>query len=259
MLNAGPCTVSGTAWLIGMSPHRDVRGTPDGPGRRGGRPEAIDAPDLAVWHGRRVGGRAAVIMSGLPASGKTTTAGRLHGTLGGLLIRSCDVYVDLGISLPIWVRRTRGFTERLDEYARLRDAAYEEMARRLDAGLATGTTPIIVDAVHGEPVKRATVYAACRARGASPLVVWCRCDDAGEIQRRVISRRGRDDEPEHEASDLSVVRHLTGLWRDPTDDPTIPILVYDTLRRRVGGRHGPASRLADRVEAALTLLPPSAR
>ena len=196
--------------------------------------------------------RAVVIMSGLPASGKTTTAARLHAILGGHLIRSCDVYRDLGISLPSWVRRTRGFTESVEEYTLLRDAAYAEMARRLDAGLATGTTPVIVDAVHGEPTKRATLYAACRARRAFPLVVWCRCDDAGEIERRVTSRRGRDDEPEHEASDLSVVRHLTGVWRDPTDAPAIPIIGYDTLSERVTGRYGPGSRLADRVEAALT-------
>ena len=198
-------------------------------------------------------------MCGLPASGKTTTAGRLHASLGGLLIRSCDIYADLGISLPAWVRRTRGFTERLDEYARRRDAAYDEMGRRLDAGLAAGSTPIIVDAVHGEPDKRAAVYAACRTRGASPLVVWCRCDDAGEIERRIASRRGRESEPEHEASDLSVVRHLTGLWRDPTDDATVPILVYDTLTWRIGDRRGPGSPLADRVGAALASFQPPAR
>jgi predicted kinase len=49
-------------------------------------------------------------MCGLPASGKTTTAERSHRRLGGALIRNCDVYQALGISLPDWVRRTRGFT-----------------------------------------------------------------------------------------------------------------------------------------------------
>jgi predicted kinase len=205
----------------------------------------------ALWHRRSVEARLVVLMSGLPAAGKTTTAGRLHAALGGLLIRSCDVYADLGISLPDWVRRTRGFTERVDEYARLRDAAYAEMARRLDAGLAAGTGAIVLDAVHGEPAKRASVYAACRARGASPVVVWCRCDDAAEIERRVASRRGRDGEPEHEASDLSVVRHLTGLWRDPPDDPAVPVIAYDTRGPWVAGRSGPPSPLADRVAAAL--------
>ena len=194
-------------------------------------------------------------MCGLPASGKTTTAGRLHAALGGLLIRSCDVYRDLGISLPDWVRRTSGFTERVEEYACLRDAAYREMERRLEDGLVAGARPIIVDAVHGEPTKRAAVYAACRARGASPLLVWCRCDDAAETARRMEARRGREWEGEHEAADVSVLRHLVGLWRDPTPDAlsttAVPILIYDTLVSQVVDRLGPALPVADRVAAAL--------
>src|SRR5262245_7710823 len=106
-------------------------------------------------------------MCGLPASGKTTTAERLHARLGGVLIRSCDVYQSLGISLPDWVRRTRGFTADVDAYDRVRDAAYAEMGRRLDAVLAAGASLVIVDAVHGEPAKRAAVYAICLARGAT--------------------------------------------------------------------------------------------
>lgn len=189
---------------------------------------------------------------GLPASGKTTTAGRLHAALGGLLIRSCDVFADLGISLPEWVRRTRGFAVDVDRYVERRDAAYREMARRLDAGLASGVTPIVVDAVHGEAAKRAAVYATCRAGGASPLLVWCRCDDAREIERRVLARRGREHEPEHEAADLSVVRHLAGLWTEPTADAAaVPIVVYDTLAGRVIARVGPPSPAADLVSSKL--------
>jgi predicted kinase len=200
-----------------------------------------------------VDSRIVVVMCGLPASGKTTTAGRLHAVLGGGLIRSCDVYADLGISLPEWVRRTNGFTERVDEYARLRDAAYEEMARRLEARLAAGVTPIIIDAVHGEPDKRAAVYAACRARGASPVLVWCRCDDDAETERRIHARRGREREPEHEAADLSVVRHLIGLWRDPSADatPPVPVLVYDTVAARIVEHLGAESPVRDLVAAAL--------
>ncbi len=54
-----------------------------------------------------------VVLAGLPASGKTTVAGRLHRRLGGVLIRSCDVYTALGIDLPGWVERTAGFTRDL--------------------------------------------------------------------------------------------------------------------------------------------------
>ena len=197
-------------------------------------------------------------MCGLPASGKTTTAGRLHRAFGGVLIRSCDVFAQLGISLPDWVVRTNGFTRRVEEYVRLRDAAYREMARRLDVALAAGAAPIVVDAVHGEPDKRAAVYAACRARGVPPLLVWCRCDDPAEIERRVLARRGREREPEHEAADLSVVRHVTSLWSDPTADAqgtlAVPIVVYDTLVSRVVDRLGPASAPSEIIAAELGAL-----
>src|SRR5262249_25921859 len=147
-----------------------------------------------------------IVMCGLPATGKTTTARRLHRALGGRLIRSCDVFTDLGISLPAWVRRTNGFTEGVDEYVTLRDAAYREMARRLEAALVTGTGRVVLDAVHGEADKRAAVYALCGRHGASPVLVWCRCGDPVEIERRVRARQGRECEPAHEAADPSVVR-----------------------------------------------------
>jgi predicted kinase len=62
-------------------------------------------------------------MSGLPASGKTTAAMRLHGALGGTLIRSCDVYRELGIVLSEWVEPTRRFTLDVAAYDRVRDDA----------------------------------------------------------------------------------------------------------------------------------------
>jgi predicted kinase len=203
-----------------------------------------------------VNGLAAIVMCGLPASGKTTTAARLQRALGGRLIRSCDVYADLGISLPDWVRATNGFTERVTEYARLRDAAYHEMARRLAAGLGSGASPVVVDAVHGEPDKRAAVYAVCRGHGASPVLVWCRCDDVAETERRIRARRGHEHEPEQEAADVSVLRHLRGLWRDPTPDSAgplgVPLVAYDTISSRVVDRLGPADPLADLIGGALT-------
>lgn len=185
-----------------------------------------------------------ILMCGLPASGKTTTAGRLHRALGGVLIRSCDVYADLGISLPAWVRRTQGFTRDVAAYERERDRAYLEMARRLDDALAQRARPVIVDAVLGEPDKRRAMCGIARRRGAEPVLLWCRCDGIEEVRRRFAARAGRDAMPEHEAADLSVLRHIQTLWEDPSDDA--PIVVYDTLRHDVSvfdPTAGPLQRL----------------
>jgi predicted kinase len=196
-----------------------------------------------------------VLMCGLPASGKTTTAERLHARLGGVLIRSCDVYQTLGISLPDWVRRTRGFTTDIEAYDRVRDEAYAEMGRRLDAALVGRASLVIVDAVHGEWAKRAAVYAICLARGATPVLVECRCDDPVEVARRFRERNGREHEPPNEASDLSVFRDIARRWTDPVGDrlpdgrsPTV--ICYDTWTRAVGTRRG-AGPTADRVMASL--------
>ncbi len=176
-----------------------------------------------------------VLMAGLPASGKTTTAGRLHAAAGGVLIRSCDVYQALGISLPAWVARTAGFTVGVEAYDRVRDRAYEEMARLLDRSLAAGADPVIVDAVHGEPEKRQKVYEVCWRHRATTVVVLCLCEDQAEVERRFAVRRGREAEPEHEASDLAVYRDIQRRWRDPRDDARPDgrgpaILTYDTIR-----------------------------
>lgn len=173
-------------------------------------------------------------MSGLPASGKTTTAARLHARLGGVLIRQCDVYRRLGIDLPAWVQRTAGFTRDVDAYERVRDAAYVEMRREISAALERPERPVVVDAVHGEPSKRRALYEVCQAYARVPVVVWCRCDDPAELRRRFAARVA-SDAPEHEANDLSVHRHLLSQWTPPSaerlpDGTAVPVVVYDSTR-----------------------------
>ncbi len=197
-----------------------------------------------------------VLMCGLPASGKTTTAGRLHAHAGGVLIRSCDVYQSLGISLPHWARRTEGFSQHVLEYERERDRAYEEIARRLEAALASTRELIVVDAVHGERAKRQVVYRLCETYGRTPVLIWCRCDDGEEIRRRFQRRQGREWEPESEASDHSVFRHIAGLWEDPRDDPQpVSIVVHDTLRGELRSARGTAWWALDLLKASLFAVP----
>jgi predicted kinase len=182
----------------------------------------------------RVEGPTAVLMCGLPASGKTTTAMRLHGHLGGVLIRSCDVYQELGIVLPEWVERTAGFTVNVSEYDGVRDRAYAEMARRAETGFACGAALVIVDAVHGERAKRQRLYALCAARGATPILVVCTCADFAEVQQRLRAREGHEEDPEREASDPSVFYDIRRRWESPFEDElpdggTPAILIYDTV------------------------------
>lgn len=196
------------------------------------------------------------MMCGLPASGKTTTAGQLHSQAGGVLIRSCDVYADLGIRLSDWVARTSGFTIDVHEYDRVRDQAYEEIGRRLENRLQS-TGLVILDAVYGERAKRSAVYSLCRSHGADLTLVHCRCDDPNEVARRFDRRRGCEDVPEHEASDRSVFRDIERRWEDPHADVSLggrppPIITVETLREpRIISVSEP-SWLADRLREAFS-------
>jgi predicted kinase len=201
-------------------------------------------------------GATVVLMAGLPASGKTTTAERLHARIGGELIRSCDVYQALGIVLPDWVRQTRGFTVNVEGYDRLRDQAYVEMGLRLETALAAGASLVIVDAVHGEPDKRAAAYAICDSWKATPILVHCRCEDSMEVARRFRSRNGREHEPPNEASDLSVFRDIARRWSDPAhdrlSDGRIPtVVLYETASGAVTLRTGERTRCVDQIIAVL--------
>jgi len=190
-----------------------------------------------------------VVLCGLPASGKTTTAQRLHANMGGVLIRSCDVYQQLGIDLPDWIRRTQGFSNDVTAYEQLRDQAYEEMARLLEKSLAFGAGLVIVDAVHGERAKRQVIFEVCWTHRARPLLLWCRCDDPRETERRIVARRGREIEPEHEASDMCVFQHISGLWEDPSED--VPIAIYDTCSLTFAWRGPAGTAIADMIRSGL--------
>jgi len=199
------------------------------------------------------------MMCGLPASGKTTIGTQLATHLGGVIIRSCDVYRDLGISLPAWVHRTRRFTEHVADYERERDRAYEAMARRLRATLAASPRVIVVDAVHGERAKRQVVYEICAAQGLTPTILWCQCEDMNEIRRRFALRVDHESEPEHEASDLSVFQHIRSLWEAPDKDrlpsgPPVPIVSCDTLHRACRPANADAAPAMAVIRPALAAL-----
>lgn len=207
---------------------------------------------------------AVILMSGLPASGKTTTAMRLHAELGGLLIRSCDIYQELGIVLLDWVERTQRFTVDVGAYDHVRDEAYNRMATRVDRSLEAGLPLVIVDAVHGEEDKRRRLYDICHARHAAPILVVCCCDEFEEVRRRFRARGGHEREPQHEASDVSVFHDIRRRWQTPlTDtlaDGTHPtILTYDTIEGSLAEIHVAAPEISERIRVALAARSPEAR
>jgi predicted kinase len=222
---------------------------------------------MTFGRGEDACGTTIVLMCGLPASGKTTTAMRLHARSGGVLIRSCDIYQELGIVLPEWVERTAGFTTNVTEYDRVRDSAYVEMARRVDLSVAKGSPLVIIDAVHGERAKRQRLYEISASRGATPFLIVCICPDLSEVQRRFHAREGREAEPEREASDLSVFHDIRRRWESPLEDELSdgtrpPIVIYDTLNRAVARIPGAVGPIPGSIEAALATegaLVPAAR
>jgi predicted kinase len=124
------------------------------------------------------------------------------------------------------------------------------MARRLREALATDEGMVILDAVHGERTHRQTVRRVSEQGGAATVMVLCCCDDLQEIERRFASRRGREREPECEASDLAVYRDIRRRWQDPAADrPAWSIIAVDTCRGTVSPPAEPA--VATRIAAAL--------
>ena len=197
-----------------------------------------------------------IMMCGLPASGKTTSSARLHASLGGVLIRSCDIYQELGIVVSEWVQRTKRFTAEIEKYNLLRDKAYLRMAGRAKEELEAGNSPVIIDFAHPDLEKRCKLYEVCLSCGATPVIVLCQCNDLEEVQRRFCARRGREAEPENEASDLSVFEDMRRRWQSPLFDvlsdgnrPTI--IKYDTVVGSVTTITNALPVFAERIRAAL--------
>ena len=89
-----------------------------------------------------------------------------------------------------------------------------------------------------------------------------RCDDPAEVTRRLRERQGREREPPHEASDVSVFHDISRRWRDPAEDrlpdgraPTV--ITYETRTGAVSVRAGAPAGELDRVLATLRQGPPS--
>ena len=143
---------------------------------------------LAASYGERRADPAAVVMCGLPATGKSTVAGTLAGRIGAAYVSSDIVRKELAGIDP---------RERADDAFRaglytpeMTERTYNELRRRagehLDAGRA-----VVVDAMHGRASERDAARALAAEHGAPCLIVELRLGEAAARARIA----GREDDP----------------------------------------------------------------
>ncbi|MGE0135406.1 MAG: AAA family ATPase [Dehalococcoidia bacterium] len=143
---------------------------------------------LAASYGGRRAAPCVVVMSGLPATGKSTVAATLAGHIGAAYLSSDATRKRLAGLDP----RQRA----TDEFRRglygpeMNERTYEELRRRAAAQLEAGR-PVVVDAMHGRASERAAATQVARAHGVPVLIAELRMDD--ESARLRIE--GREDDP----------------------------------------------------------------
>ncbi len=142
--------------------------------------------ELAASYAERRSPPAIVVMSGLPATGKSTVAGSLAGRIGAAYVSSDIVRKQLAGLDP----RTRSGEEfRAGLYApELTERTYAELRRRAGEHLARGR-PVVLDAMHGRAAERAAVRALAAQHAVPQLVAELRLDD-DEARARIAGREG---------------------------------------------------------------------
>ncbi|HRC61941.1 MAG TPA: AAA family ATPase [Dehalococcoidia bacterium] len=143
---------------------------------------------LAASFGGRRAAPCVVVMSGLPATGKSTVAATLAGRIGAAYLSSDATRKQLAGLNP----RERAAAEfRSGLYnAEMTERTYEELRTRAHVHLEAGR-PVVIDAMHGRASERAAAIEMARAHGVPALIVELRLDD--EAARARIE--GREDDP----------------------------------------------------------------
>jgi aminoglycoside phosphotransferase family enzyme/predicted kinase len=143
---------------------------------------------LAASYAERRSPPTLVVMSGLPATGKSTVAGSLAGRIGAAYVSSDIVRKQLAGLDP---RSRAGDEFREGLYApEMTGRTYEELRRRAREHLAAGR-PVVLDAMHGRASERAAARALAEQHGVPCLVAELRLSDA-DARARI---EGRDADP----------------------------------------------------------------
>jgi aminoglycoside phosphotransferase family enzyme/predicted kinase len=145
--------------------------------------------DLALSYARADLPPLLVVVTGPPASGKTTLAGELARRLGWVHLSSDAVRKELAGIAPTARRRER-FGEGIYGPA-MRRRTYETLRRRAGRWLRRGLS-VVLDAMHGRPADRRAARALAARAGARLVVLWCEADEA-TTRARLAAREGRAD------------------------------------------------------------------
>jgi aminoglycoside phosphotransferase family enzyme/predicted kinase len=149
---------------------------------------------------------ALVILTGLPAAGKSTVARRLAEPLRAEILRSDVVRKELAGIAPT----ARGAAEIYD--AAFTKRVYDEMARRAAATLEAGRT-VVVDAANLRRAERAALLRVAASAGVPHAVVEVVADEA-RIERHLAARRA-------DPSNVSdATREVYDLLRASAEPPT---------------------------------------
>lgn len=195
---------------------------------------------LAASFGGRRAAPCLVVMSGLPATGKSTVAATLAGRIGAAYLSSDATRKQLAGLDP----RQRASDEfRAGLYRpEMTERTYEELRKRA-AGHFEAGRPVVIDAMHGRASERAAAVALAHAHGVPVLIVELRLDD--EVARARIE--GREDDPLRTSDATWDVYELQRERFEAVAASEGPHLVLDAARPAAESARAIAERLPPRA------------
>lgn len=196
-------------------------------GQHGGRRhdaaqrEAIEYLRLADRYAGRLGPPLLVVVRGLMGSGKSTLASALSQALGA------DHLETDGVRRQLFDGKTNGHGHGYgqgkyspDNRARVYDAMIRQASARLDTGVST-----VLDGTFLVAQRRAEVQRFAARRGATMLVVVCRCP-AEEARRRIAARLQSGASSSEARPDLFNAQAA----EEEADPPGVPVIEIDTTQ-----------------------------
>ena len=196
---------------------------------------------LAADYAQRRAGPSLVLLSGLPASGKSTVAGTLAGRVGAAYVSSDAVRKRLA-GIDPRERATDAFRTGLYDPA-MTARTYEELRRRAAAQLDAGRA-VVLDATHASAEQRAAALALATERGVPALIAELRLPD--ETARARIAGR-RDDPLRTSDATWEVYERQRAAFEPVTANEPAAHLVLDAAQ--------PPAALALEIAAALPAAP----